>query len=108
MGFLNGLRGAAAGASASRRKREAAAGTAADPDALYCTACGHVFAKATTITPGSIWIELILWLAFLVPGLIYSIWRHNKRHAGCPLCESGAVIPAKSPRAQAELRQRST
>jgi hypothetical protein len=46
-----------------------------------------------------------LWLAFILPGLVYSVWRHNKRHDACPKCGSAALIPADSPKALAALRQ---
>lgn len=48
--------------------------------------------KSNTITPGSIWIELALWLLFFPAGIIYSIWRHTQRRevvAGIPKGRSG-------------------
>lgn len=32
-----------------------------------------------THTPGSIWMELALWLIFFPAGIIYSIWRITNR-----------------------------
>lgn len=61
-----------------------------------CQACGTT-GKTRTETPGSIFIEIILWLFFLVPGLIYSIWRHSKKHQVCRSCGSAAIIPLDSP-----------
>lgn len=104
MGILNGLKGAAAGVARSRQNRATVKGTASDPDARFCTQCGHV-GKPGVDTPGSFWIEVILWLAFIIPGLVYSVWRHNKRHDACKKCGSAALIPADSPKAQAMLRQ---
>lgn len=66
---------------------------------VLCRTCGHVGAPETK-TPGSILIELLLWLCFLVPGLIYSIWRHTARHKVCRSCRHPGVIPANSPAAQ--------
>ena len=104
MGILNGLKGAVAGAQASAQRRAARADVSGvDPDALFCTQCGHV-GRPVVVTPGSIWIEVILWLAFLVPGLIYTVWRHSKRHDACPKCGSAAIIPADSPKAVAAMR----
>lgn len=37
-------------------------------------------------TPGSFLIEVVLWLCFVVPGLVYSLWRLDKRHPVCPRC----------------------
>ena len=63
---------------------------------LVCTTCGHV-GKATSITKGSFLIEVVLWLCFLIPGLIYSIWRVTTRTKGCAKCGSPSVIPVDSP-----------
>lgn len=63
---------------------------------LVCTSCGYV-GGPRTVTKGSIWIEVILWLCFLVPGLIYSIWRLTTRHNGCPSCGQVSLIPIDSP-----------
>jgi len=43
-------------------------------------------------TPGSILIELVLWLCFLIPGLIYSLWRHAARKVVCPRCGYEHVV----------------
>ena len=72
-------------------------------NSLYCTACGSVFKTPKTVTRGSIIIEIILWLCFLVPGLIYSIWRMTTRYKACPNCKSLTVIPADSPIAKKAL-----
>lgn len=42
-------------------------------------------------------IEIILWLCFLFPGLIYSIWRLSSRHDGCAVCHSRNIVPVGSP-----------
>lgn len=52
---------------------------------------------------GSGWIELILWLAFIPAGLIYSIWRREGNGKVCPQCR-GQMIPADTPRAEQILR----
>jgi hypothetical protein len=70
---------------------------------LYCPNCGTT-AQPTRVTKGSMGIELVLWLFFLVPGLIYSIWRLSSRYDACPACKSGGMIPVDSPRARAALR----
>lgn len=61
-----------------------------------CKQCGTV-AESKTETPGSILIELILWLCFLIPGLIYSLWRHSRRHEVCRACGSADIVPIDSP-----------
>jgi hypothetical protein len=52
---------------------------------IKCTNC-EFEGEAKTYTPGSILIELILWFFFLIPGLIYSIWRIGSRQKVCPRC----------------------
>lgn len=66
----------------------------------YCPHCG-TWGKPKTVTRGSFFIELVLWLCFLVPGLIYSIWRLSSRQAVCPACKTPHMLPASSPVAQA-------
>lgn len=61
-----------------------------------CTLCGYV-GTPETITPGSIGIELLLWLFFLVPGLLYSLWRHASRGDGCHKCKNNKLVPLDSP-----------
>lgn len=63
---------------------------------LFCKDCESVVAPGTA-TPGSIWIELVLWMCFLVPGLIYSLWRINRRREVCATCGSANLVPRDSP-----------
>lgn len=62
-----------------------------------CTRCGT--ASAAPQMPGNGWIELILWM-YIVPGLIYSIWRRSKKSAACPACGSKDLIPVETPAGQ--------
>ena len=64
--------------------------------ATICAACG-TSGQVKTVTPGSIFIEIILWLMFIVPGLVYSIWRHTRRHKVCRACGSAQLVPVESP-----------
>jgi hypothetical protein len=45
---------------------------------------------------GSFLIELVLWLAACVPGLIYSLWRLTTAKR-CGSCQ-GELVPLESPR----------
>jgi len=64
-----------------------------------CTQCGTVgFMKQ--YTKGSMLTEIVLWLFFLLPGLIYSLWRATTNYWGCPQCASPNVIRINSPNAQ--------
>lgn len=104
MSLLNGLKGAIKGAARARALRTDDVRTVDDTDHMYCTTCGHS-GETKTVTPGSIWIELVLWLCFIIPGLIYSAWRHNKRHEACENCDSPSIIPSNSPRARKAMRE---
>ena len=65
---------------------------------MYCPHCG-IAGIPRTITKGSTLVEVMLWFAGLLPGLIYSLWLRNSRHAACPSCHQAGMIPANSPRA---------
>lgn len=62
-----------------------------------CSNCGYA-GSAKKVTKGNILIELFLWLCFLLPGLIYSIWRLSSRHEACPKCGAQNLVPLESPR----------
>lgn len=64
---------------------------------LICTNCGHT-GKAKRVTKGSILIEIVLWCFFIVPGVIYSLWRLTTRYDACPQCGAPNMVPASSPR----------
>ena len=105
--ILDGLRGAWRGAQRARSariERDKHAPATIPDDHLYCTRCGHL-GKPDTHTPGHILVEVVLWLTFLLPGVIYTIWRHHKRQAVCSSCGSDALIPHDSPRARAERKK---
>jgi len=68
----------------------------------YCTYCGCVDFPMFR-QEGSGGVELLLWLTFIVPGIIYSIWRGSTRRWACPMCGNSSLIPLDSPRAKAAL-----
>jgi hypothetical protein len=70
--------------------------------ARYCPNCGTVSAPIKRVK-GSFAIELLLWFCFLVPGLIYSVWRLTTKDSVCPSCGAPNMIPADSPKARAAL-----
>ena len=57
-----------------------------------CTNCGATCQEG--LMKGSGWIEVILWLCYIVPGLIYSIWRRSGEQSICPTCKKETLIPA--------------
>lgn len=68
-------------------------------DAFLCTTCGHI-GKTKSNTPGSMGIELILWLCLLIPGLIYSVWRLSRRHQACGACGAATILAIDAPLAK--------
>lgn len=66
---------------------------------LICTDCGSQ-KKPKTVTSGSFFIEIILWICFIIPGLIYTIWRQGAKRVVCVDCGSKKLIPLKSPKGQ--------
>ncbi len=73
-------------------------------DQLVCTNYGHV-GDTTKVTKGHFALEVVLWLCFLVPGFIYSIWRLTTRHGACPVCGDLNLLPTSAPMAQKFLRE---
>lgn len=65
---------------------------------MHCMTCGTEDAPAR-ITQGNVAIEIVLWISFIIPGLIYSLWRMNSRHNACRACGARHLAPVKSPAA---------
>jgi hypothetical protein len=63
---------------------------------VVCTACGAV-GYPKKIIAGSPILEILLWLFFLLPGLIYTLWRHANQNLVCRTCGQGTVIPRDTP-----------
>lgn len=64
---------------------------------FVCERCHHVgTAKSTVAGNGA--IELLLWLTFIIPGVIYSFWRLSNRYSICKKCGAKDLIPVDTPR----------
>lgn len=61
-----------------------------------CSNCGY-HGEPKRVTKGNFFIELILWLCLLIPGIIYSIWRLSSRYDACPKCGAPNMVPEGSP-----------
>jgi predicted RNA-binding Zn-ribbon protein involved in translation (DUF1610 family) len=68
-----------------------------------CESCGHAGERKRKVR-GSFAIELVLWCCFLLPGLIYTLWRQGNKHYVCPSC-SGNMILCDSPRGMQLVKQ---
>lgn len=66
----------------------------------HCMTCG-VDGPPVSRTRGSMGIEILLWLCFIVPGLIYSLWRLTTRHQACASCGATNLVPVSTPAAMA-------
>lgn len=90
-------------AKCSKRFRIPFTGIISAPDKAQenylCLNC-HQVGEAVRVRPGNNLIEVILWLAALVPGIIYTIWRSSEQKPRCPTCGSFQLVPASSPRAR--------
>lgn len=69
-----------------------------------CSNCGYM-GSSKILTKGSCLIELILWFFFIIPGLIYTIWRISSRQGVCPACQYPNMIPANTPRGQKLIKE---
>lgn len=74
------------------------------PTQFVCKECGHV-GGAGRASRGSIWIEVVLWLLILLPGIAYSIWRMTTKYNVCSICKSKNIIPVDSPLGKKLARQ---
>lgn len=72
--------------------------------AKICKQCGTVNEGGDAL-PGSGWIELLLWLCYIVPGAIYSIWRRTKKNGACTACGSRDIVQVGTPIGAQLLRQ---
>lgn len=70
--------------------------------AYLCRCCGFVGVPRKA-RRGNGALEFILWWFFLLPGLIYSIWRSGNYIKLCPTCDKSDLIPAFSQVAKAQL-----
>ena len=68
----------------------------------YCLDCGFV-GKPKQNIPGTLSMEVWLWLFFIIPGIIYSVWRRLARYEGCAMCGNQHIVRADSPAAQSAL-----
>ncbi len=66
---------------------------------MICTECGFT-GKPKLQAKGSMAMEIVLWLLFLIPGFIYSMWRLTSKQKVCPKCQHPNMIPLDSPRGQ--------
>lgn len=64
-----------------------------------CSLCGTI-GQPKLFTKGSFLIELFLWLCFIFPGVLYSLWRVSSKVGVCRKCGSQNLLPLDSPMGQ--------
>jgi ribosomal protein S27E len=62
----------------------------------YCKNCGYT-GKPKRYVPGSVVLEVLLWLFLILPGVIYSGLRRTRAYNGCPRCQAPNMVPLDSP-----------
>ncbi|MFC1524292.1 hypothetical protein ACFL6N_05835 [Thermodesulfobacteriota bacterium] len=62
-----------------------------------CTSCGSR-ERPIMHTRGSVKVEIILWCCFLLPGLIYSLWKQGGKGWICRECGNNELVPIQTPR----------
>jgi len=53
-------------------------------------------------------IEIFMWLLYILPGAIYSIWRRVRKQQVCPNCQHPSVVLTSSSRAMGMMRMMRT
>jgi hypothetical protein len=53
---------------------------------------------------GLLAIEILMWLLYILPGVIYSIWRRVRRQLVCPHCRNPSVVLTSSSRAMGVMQ----
>jgi DNA-directed RNA polymerase subunit RPC12/RpoP len=74
---------------------------------MICTSCEDLV-EPTKKTEGLFVIEIILWVCFIIPGLIYTLWRtfsSSARYLECPKCKGRSLVPLSSPKGKRILKQ---
>ena len=67
------------------------------PIGMVCRNCETYGYPVYGATKGSALITVILFCFFIIPGVIYAIWRNTGRRMVCAHCGSAALVPWDSP-----------
>lgn len=69
---------------------------------VVCLHCGHE-GVAKISCKGSALLEALLWLALILPGLLFSVWRFSTRERVCAACGQTRLVVSDTPAALAKL-----
>lgn len=73
------------------------------PKTHVCPNCRSVIHPAR-VTPGSTFLEVLLWLCFLLPGILYTAWCSANKKTVCPICGAQNLVPLSTPAGQALVK----
>lgn len=59
--------------------------------AYHCQDCGYT-GEPKRVSRGSVWISILLYMTFLLPGLIYSLYRTLAKDNVCPQCTGKNMV----------------
>lgn len=74
------------------------------PRNSICKTCGSTDGERLH-TKGSFMVEVLFWLLLLLPGILYSVWRHTTREYVCRVCGSPDLIGQDTPIGKELMRQ---
>jgi len=63
---------------------------------MICLQCGEIN-RPSPEERGNIYLAIFLWICFIVPGLLYSLWSFFNKKYVCPACRSERLVPPGSP-----------
>ncbi len=63
---------------------------------LTCVTCGTV-GKHKRQPKGHLLLEIVLYFFWIVPGIIYTIWRQTTYRQVCTVCGNDMLVPSDSP-----------
>ncbi len=70
-----------------------------------CPNCKYI-GKPETHSKGNFLAEVLLYVCFILPGLIYSIWRESTTKRICPKCRGALMVRKDSPMGQKILENK--
>jgi hypothetical protein len=72
-----------------------------------CASCCKYSSEPGHVLPGSTLLEVFLWFLYIIPGVLYSMWRRSPDNAikVCQSCESKAIVSITSPEGKSLFRR---
>ncbi len=79
-----------------------------DGAGVVCRSCGRYASVPGQRMPGNLVLEVLLWLFYLIPGIIYSVWRRQDSNAVkfCVGCNGTDLLPVVTTEGQEVFRRK--